>query len=126
MHISAHVLGTMFSECPDTRMNKMQALSSRHWSFREDNGRVCKNGERDIGGKGKVYLGRASEKKWSMKISWEEENQNRKRPFQAQGHSSMSRDVEVNSMTCADNYNLWGLEGATEEYILYFCLSFWD
>lgn len=52
MHISAHVSGTMFSECPDTRMNKMQALSSRHWPFREDNGRLCKNGERDIGGKG--------------------------------------------------------------------------
>lgn len=29
----------------------------------------------------------------------------------------MSRDVVVNSMTCADNYNLLGLEGATEELL---------
>lgn len=73
-----------------------------------------------------MYPGKASEKKWSMKISREEENQNWRRPFRAQGHSSMSRDVEVNSMTRADNYNPLGLEGATEEHILYFCLSFWD
>lgn len=29
-------------------------------------------------------------------------------------------------MTCADNYNLLGMEGATGTHVLYFCLSFWD
>ena len=63
-----HMYQALYS-VPWNKMNKMWALSLRHWPFRDTYGRACTDGERDTGSKG----GRISRAAWGVGegfLSW--------------------------------------------------------